>query len=66
MGRPFKSIEELIRGAIDRGAAKNGGDQSLKRDGSKIIFIKCTEAVNFCRDNISSRVNDHLKSDKQS
>lgn len=57
-----KTIQELIRGAINRGSIKAGGDDSLKRDGDKIICVKCTIPVTFTRNNINSRINEHFSS----
>lgn len=64
MGRPLKRLSDLITGAIQRAKDKNDGDDSLVRDGDKIICNKCDEEVKFDRNTITGRINDHLSSKK--
>lgn len=63
MGKTPKRIEDLIDGAIKRASAKNGGDNSLKRDGNKIICSKCTKPVDYKRGTLEARIDDHLKTE---
>ena len=60
MGRPSKSDECLINDAIKRGAIKHGDHGSLVRDGKKVLCGKCDENVNWDRNNINARINEHL------
>lgn len=63
MGRVFESIITIINGAIERGHGKHG-EKSLKRDETKIICVKCDESISYTRNNVNSRVSEHLKSKK--
>ena len=63
MGRNFETIENLITKTIERGGSKHQ-DKSLIRDSAKIFCTKCSKHVTFKRANISTRVDEHLKSVK--